>query len=98
MGGQSWFTHPASGIDAAKESDASRMRDPEAWAILISRLVDVCVAPYDTLEEDHITATPALGYFQSRKEAMVYRLVGNPPKPQVLVMREIKSNRDLGAL
>ena len=45
---------------------------------------------YTPSREDSIAAAPELGFRRSRNEAMVYRLQGNPPKPQVLIMGSAK--------
>jgi hypothetical protein len=98
MAAETWFVHSVSGIDTERESDASYARDNEAWAFLISRLADVLIAPNETLMEDSIHAAPELGFFDSKNEAMVYRLRGNPPKPQVLIMGEVRDAIDRGRL
>lgn len=81
-----WFVHPANGIDAEAEAEQAFQRDKEAWNYLIARLSDVLIEPEKTLQEDHIAAAPHLGFYRWKREAMVYRLVGTPPKPQVLIV------------
>jgi hypothetical protein len=94
----SWFTHPVQNIDAEAEGDAARGRDEEAWAILISRLVDVVIDPEGSLKEDFIAGAPHLGFFQSGAEAVVYRLLGEQKSLQVVVMGRVKGSMDGGSL
>ena len=91
-----WFA--TRDIDTKAESDASYARDPDAWGILMSRLADAMISPKDTLREDMIAAAPELGFRRSRNEAMVYRLRGNPPKPQVLVIGAVRDSLAEGQL
>jgi hypothetical protein len=96
----SWFVHAsAASIDTRLERDAAKARDLEAWSLLMSRLADAVIEPDETLREDKIAAAPDLGFFRSRKEAMVYRLIGNPKRrPQVLIIANVNSATDEGLL
>ncbi len=95
---ETWFVHAsASAVDTRLERDAAKARDEEAWSFLMSRLADAVIEPDETLREDKIAAAPDLGFFRSKRQAMVYRLIGNPRKrPQVLMIAEVNNAADEG--
>jgi|ERR1700688_341318 len=90
-----WFSH-GSGIDAHKESEECRKRAVMPWSHLITRLIDAFRDPLSTIEDDGMVGVPSLGFYRWENEAMVYRMVGNPPKPQVLIMQQVISLFDEG--
>jgi len=66
--------------------------------MLFSRLADALIAPEETLKEDAIAGAPHLGFRRSNDEAMVYRLVGYPKKPQELIFGKVENAFAMGAL
>lgn len=80
------------------ESETAFGRDREAWNYLITRLTEVLIEPVKTLREDQIAAAPHLGFYRWKGEAMVYRLAGTPPKPQVLIVGEVSGSTNEGQL
>jgi hypothetical protein len=92
-----WLTHSAKGIDARAESLAVLARDREAFTLIIGHLAEVLIEP-DTLRLDGIAAAGHLGFFDARQEAVVYRLVGTPPAPQVLAMGQVRDAIERGQL
>ncbi len=87
-----WFSHPPD-VDVAGEQEQCKTRDCGHWAFLIHRLVDAELDPAFT-EEDEIMGVPRLRFYRSGNEGMVYRMVGNPKRPQVLIVGQVWSLDD----
>lgn len=94
----SWFKRPRKGIDAEAENDACNRRDSTAWAMLMSHMADASTTPMKALAGCRIQGAPHLGFCRETNEVLIYRLVGNPPRPEALIVGHAVSMADEGAL
>lgn len=85
-----WFTASSGAIDAEKELLQCLARDQEAWAMLVAHFAILRQEPRETLKRESIASNRELGFFHSKDEAMVYRLTGKPPSPQIVVVGNAK--------
>ena len=92
-----WFKHPPSGIDTAREAHECQARNIEAWALLISRLTSAILEP-DATTDDAVEGTRKLRFFRSKNEAMVYSVTSNPGEVQVLIVGAVRHAADEGQL
>lgn len=81
-------------MDVKRESEACKARNVEMWALLMSRLCSLGIDTSCSVDDEAVKKAPHLRRCARGREAMVYRVMGSPPQPQVLIIANLWDSSD----